>query len=300
MIHCGLALFLLLAAAGAVGAADAPRYTVRTFAPPFEPARVNNRGVVLANSRDRAGGRRAALVDGDKVTVLPTLGGAHAVATGFNDRNEVVGHSQLAGPDHVWHAFLYRDGVMTDLGRSDSIESEAVAINSAGQIIGNIHRPDGTSRCFLHWPGTGRIDIGTLGGPNCDAYLLGESGDVIGNAQMAGGDMAYFVYREGVMREFRPGLDALEGFAPNGLALPLNMNVVLKVSGRYAVGRDAATMVPVLLIDGAEMYALDDLAGDDWRAVEGISVNQSGQIVARACKAASGHCEAVLLTPVVR
>src|SRR5450830_535110 len=209
MIHCGLALFLLLAAAGAVGAADAPRYTVRTFAPPFEPARVNNRGVVLANSRDRAGGRRAALVDGDKVTVLPTLGGAHAVATGFNDRNEVVGHSQMAGPD-----------------------------------------------------------------------------------------LAYFVYREGVMREFRPGLDALEGFAPNGLALPLNMNVVLKVSGRYAVGRDAATMVPVLLIDGAEMYALDDLAGDDWRAVEGISVNQSGQIVARACKAASGHCEAVLLTPV--
>ena len=46
---------------------------------------------------------------------LGTLGGATSVATAINDLDEVVGSSQTATGQT--HAFLWRDGHMTDLGR---------------------------------------------------------------------------------------------------------------------------------------------------------------------------------------
>ena len=46
---------------------------------------------------------------------LGTLGGTDADGVGVNDRGWVVGISRVAG-DQSGHAFLWRDGVMTDLG----------------------------------------------------------------------------------------------------------------------------------------------------------------------------------------
>src|ERR1700680_5144193 len=46
---------------------------------------------------------------------LGTLGGPFSQAFGINDKSEVVGYSSLPG-DRVVHAFLWRKGVMTDLG----------------------------------------------------------------------------------------------------------------------------------------------------------------------------------------
>jgi probable HAF family extracellular repeat protein len=45
---------------------------------------------------------------------LGTLGGESSYATAINDRGRVVGSSQTAAGD--WHGFLWRDGRMTDLG----------------------------------------------------------------------------------------------------------------------------------------------------------------------------------------
>jgi probable HAF family extracellular repeat protein len=67
---------------------------------------------------------------------LGTLGGQYSEALGVNDVGDIVGWSE--GPHDANHAFLYRDGVMHDLGSlgGPSLNSEAHAINNHRQIVG--------------------------------------------------------------------------------------------------------------------------------------------------------------------
>ncbi len=68
---------------------------------------------------------------------LGTLGGTYGHPDWINDAGEVVGFSKIAGVQAGGHAFLWRRGVMTDLGTigTDPV-SEAFNINSLGQIVG--------------------------------------------------------------------------------------------------------------------------------------------------------------------
>ena len=61
---------------------------------------------------------------------LGTLGGASSYAVASNDRGAVIGRSQVR--EDVWHAFVWQDGVMTDLGATFS----PMDINNRGQIVG--------------------------------------------------------------------------------------------------------------------------------------------------------------------
>lgn len=48
------------------------------------------------------------------VTDLDTLGGSNSYATAVNSSGQVVGYAQTGSGDD--HAFLYSNGMMTDLG----------------------------------------------------------------------------------------------------------------------------------------------------------------------------------------
>ena len=77
---------------------------------------------------------------GYQVTDLGTLpGGAYSRALGINSRGQVVGFSHIAS--NTSHAFLWEDGVMTDLNNlvgdvRDLVLETAIAITDAGQIVG--------------------------------------------------------------------------------------------------------------------------------------------------------------------
>src|ERR1700726_1581743 len=80
---------------------------------------------------DNKESRRYTVID------LGTLGGTFSQALGINDKSEVVGFSSLPG-DNVVHAFLWRKGVMIDLGTLSGTDatrnSRAFSINESGEI----------------------------------------------------------------------------------------------------------------------------------------------------------------------
>src|SRR5262244_1097699 len=88
------------------------------------------------------------------LTDLGTLGGTFSQAFGVNDKGWVVGFSTTEG-DVGLHAFLWRDGVMTDFGTlagSDTLPlSAALSINNRGEIAGlsetSIADPFGENFC---------------------------------------------------------------------------------------------------------------------------------------------------------
>lgn len=71
---------------------------------------------------------------------LGTLGGGYSEANGISDDGTVLGRAETAGGS--MHAFVWRDGAMTDLNMLISPQSgweltSATDINSEGKIIGN-------------------------------------------------------------------------------------------------------------------------------------------------------------------
>lgn len=133
------------------------------------------------------------------LTDLGTLGGTFSQAFGVNDKGWVVGFATTEGDISV-HAFLWRRGVMTDLGTlggSDPLPySVAGSINNRGEIVGfsetSIADPLGENFCgdFLVclpvvWRRGEITTLPTLGGNNGVANGINNRGQVIGHTETA-------------------------------------------------------------------------------------------------------------------
>jgi probable HAF family extracellular repeat protein len=132
-----------------------------------------------------------------KVVDLGTLGGSFSWAFAVNNRGWVVGIATLTG-DTSLHAFLWHDGLMTDLGILGHPEalpiSTAVSINDAGEVVGVSETDDpdpfGENSCgdFLIclpvvWKDNAIRALPTLGGTNGVANDVNEFGVVGGGAE---------------------------------------------------------------------------------------------------------------------
>lgn len=136
------------------------------------------------------------------IRALGTLGGDESYANAINERGEVVGVSRLAaGQDR---AFLWRDGVMTDLGLlgpGGSASSRAVAINERGQVVGgSSFGPPPSYRGFL-WQDGVMTDLGSLDGRSSFAVDINERGQVIGRSSAITGGLFSFLWANGVMTD---------------------------------------------------------------------------------------------------
>jgi probable HAF family extracellular repeat protein len=165
---------------------------------------------------------RAVLWQDGEILDLGTFGGNNAIANSINTHGQVVGGAQNAIPDSFAfcdqpfafatqvHAFSWQDGAMRDLGTLGGDDSCALILNDQGQVAGfsytnstaNPNTGIPTLDPFLWERGTMR-DLGSLGGTVGFPNWINNFGQVVGQSDLAGDQLAhpFFWSRDGGMRD---------------------------------------------------------------------------------------------------
>lgn len=162
---------------------------------------INDAGVVIGSN-----GHAFELVNGTfrDLGLLP--GGDWSAAYGINDAGTVVGYGNVDSVTYrgfVWTA----TGGMMELGTLGGSDSEAMAVNDSGEVVGQASLADGSVHAFSAI-GAMMTDLGSLGGSSY-AYDINDSGEIVGYSWLSGsgGDTHAFLYENGAMVDLNSLID---------------------------------------------------------------------------------------------
>lgn len=240
--------------------------------------------VRLAAQEDKQGPPDYSVAD------LGTLGGTFSVAGANNNKGVVEGYSTLPG-DTETHAFLWRKGVMTDLGTLGGPNSIAETRPSeSGQAGGRSDTttpdPNGEDFCgfgthliclpFL-WQHGVMTPLPTLGGNNGRANSVNNRGQVVGRSETTTPDPTCIppqVFQSKPVLWEKGSIEELPTFPgdPRGGALDINdRGQATGFSG------SCTTMSHALLWQGGTVTDLGSLGGPMFNLPQAI--NNQGQVV---------------------
>lgn len=206
---------------------------------------------------------------------LGTLGDVDSLGLGGNDPGAVVGQTYY----NLNHAFLSRDGAITDLGTlvGPGGYSWAQQINNAEEIAGGSLASDGSFHAVL-WNHGQISDLGTLGGPNSFGNGINDRGQIVGGATVSNvfnpilGFPPFYgtLWDHGEVTVLTPGVPAAA----------FNINNKTQVVGRILVpdAKEGGVAHAFLWQEGVltDLGVPDGFGDDD---SEANSLNDSGQIV---------------------
>jgi probable HAF family extracellular repeat protein len=188
-------------------------------------------------------------------------------AQAINDNGQIAGTS--GSDDTPYHAFLYSDGTMVDIGTLGGSYSYASGINNHGHVVGRAQDAYYTTRAFLYRDGA-MVDLGTLGGPYSQANAINDSGDIVGFSYTQTYSTHAFIYSNDSMQD----LGTFGGL--NSKAYDIN-NAGQVVGYAETTSREWRAF---LYADGS-MIDLNELipSNSGWELTSANRINDAGQIV---------------------
>jgi probable HAF family extracellular repeat protein len=154
---------------------------------------------------------RAVIWHGGKARDLGTLGGPDSIGGFLDGRGDAAGESFTNSTPNAttgiptMDPFLWRNGVMHDLGGLGGVVGMATWMNNHGQVVGGSDLAgDQAVHPFL-WNGHRLVDLGTLGGDFAVATWVNDPGSVVGFSAVPG-NQAYhaFLWKHGIMQDLPP------------------------------------------------------------------------------------------------
>lgn len=228
---------------------------------------------------------------------LPNTSGSYAY--GINDNGQIVGTSFRTSGPNPNRAYLYENGVMTDI--SGGHDAQAFDINNAGQVTGAIYAAEGGGNSYSHayiWDQgmMTYIDVLPTGGNRFIGMAglgINSSGQVTGwSSAGEGQDIHAFLFDGASVIDLDPlGTKYSYGNGINDLGQVVgwanNVEYVNNASRAFLFDNGLATDLNSLI---------DPLAG--WTLLDAQAINNKGQITGYGINA-DGFGHAYLLTPIV-
>ena len=244
------------------------------------------------------------------MTDLGTLGGNDSCtfSCAINSEHRVVGDAQTGQPDPFFgqqsHPFLWKKGLMTDLGTLGGLSGFAAGVNELGQVVGGANANSTIVPPFVVpsffaflWENDVMTNLGALGGIESIAYAINDRSQVAGEFTFVdpnGNGISHaFLWENGEMRD----LGVLSGDSGSQAYALNNEGQVVGSSGSGFV--DVFSPVHAFLWENGGLTDLNTLipANSGLQLIEAFGINARGQIVAVAFEFSTGNVHAVLLTP---
>jgi probable HAF family extracellular repeat protein len=228
-----------------------------------------------------------ALIDINSSSLFPS----GTEAEGINDSGVVVGQGWLNSSS--FHAFVYAEGKMVDIGPPGSYQASAIAINDNGQILGNAYFTSGGGGVFIY-ANAKFTYLTTPTGATASGIALNSLGQVLGELFTSSGtDLA--VYSNGKWTDLGGSVTgaSLRGTGINAAGKVIATAIFPGTYHPFKAGKHVA-----YVFGSSGPVNLNTLipANSGYTLTDAIAINDNGQIL---CDAATptGAEHAVLLTP---